>query len=143
MNWGIRITVVYVCFVVLMVGMVTVSSNNKNELVAKDYYAQELKYQDRINAIDNEKKLAKSIEVNIREKDILISFPREIAQDFSGEIIFFRPSDASKDVMIKMAFDKSGAQLISKNMLVKGAYKLCLSWKSDNKNYYKEQVINI
>jgi hypothetical protein len=126
-----------------MVGMVTISSNNKNELVAKDYYAQELKYQDRINAIDNEKRLAKSIDVSIQEKNILISFPGETAKDFSGEIIFFRPSDASKDVMIKMAFDKSGAQLISKNILAKGVYKLCLSWKSGNKNYYKEQVINI
>jgi hypothetical protein len=124
--------------------MVVVSSKSKSELVAKEYYANELKYQDRINAIDNEMKLAKSIDYFIHEHDIVISYPvKDMAHDFSGEIIFFRPSDASKDLKIKMIIDKNGTQSISKNILTKGVYKLCISWFNNNTNYYKEQVINI
>ena len=48
MSWGIKIAIVYVGFMALIISMVIVSSSSKSELVAKDYYAQELNYQQRI-----------------------------------------------------------------------------------------------
>jgi hypothetical protein len=133
-----------VCFVALITSLVTISTNSKAELVAKDYYAQELKYQERIDAIDNEKKLQKSIDLVLQKDSIILSCSMaEIGPDFSGEMLFFRPSDSSKDLKLKMSFSKIGIQSISKNALSRGVYKICLSWKSNRTNYYKEQIINI
>jgi len=51
MSWGKKITILYIGFVLLIVSMVTISASHKIELVSKDYYAQELDYQQKINAI--------------------------------------------------------------------------------------------
>lgn len=144
MNWGTKITIVYSAFVALIVSMVFISSNHKSELVAKDYYAQELKYQEKIDAVENEKKLQTSIDYKLENDSLILSFPLEnVGSDFSGEILFFRPSDGSKDVKINLNFDKNGLQKISKTILSKGVYKMCISWNNNNTKYYKEQVITI
>lgn len=144
MNWGIKITIVYVAFVALIVSMVFISSNHKSELVTKDYYAQELKHQEKIDAVENEKKLQTSIDYKLENDSLIFFFPLEnMSTDFSGELFFFRPSDSSKDLKINLSFDKNGKQKISKTMLSKGVYKMCISWNNNNTKFYKEQVITI
>jgi nitrogen fixation protein FixH len=144
MGWGIRITIIYVGFVALIVSLVTVSISNKSELVAKDYYAQELAYQKRIDAISNEQALPVSIESKVEDQFIVLSFPaKEIGKDFSGEAFFFRPSDSSKDLKVKLQFGTDGEQHIEKKILTKGVYKLCVTWNNNKTTYYKEQIINI
>ncbi len=144
MSWGIRITIVYTGFVILISSLVFISATNKSELVAKDYYSQELKYQDRIDAIENEKNLKISIEHFVEESQIVLTFPQtEINKTFSGEILFFRPSDSSKDLKLNLNFDIDGKQLIKKSKFIKGIYKMCITWKNNNKTFYKEQIINM
>lgn len=144
MSWGIRITIVYIGFVILISSMVLISSRNKSELVSKDYYAQELKYQGRIDAFENEKALKVSIQYQLTSKHIILTFPQtEINKTFSGEVLFFRPSDSSKDLKVKLNFSENGEQLIEKSSLTKGVYKMCITWNNNNKVFYKEQIITI
>lgn len=144
MSWGIKITALYGGFVLLISSMVIISSSNKAELVATDYYEQELNYQQRIDAIANEKNLTTTIQYQLTETGVLLRFSDTISEkDFSGEVCFFRPSDASKDLTLKLVFDKNGEQLIPKALLRKGIYKICLSWKNQSKMFYKEHVITI
>ncbi len=144
MSWGIKITVLYTGFVILISSMVFISANNKSELVAKDYYEQELNYQQRIDDLANEKKLKITIDYQIMDTCVALRFPgTEMAKDFKGEILFFRPSDSSKDLKLRLAFNADGEQLISKASLHKGIYKMCLYWKNNAINYYKETIITI
>jgi len=144
MSWGIKITILYTGFVILISSLVFISATNKSELVAKDYYAQELKYQDRIDALDNEKRLQISIEHEITANVIILTYPQsEINKTFNGEILFFRPSDASKDLKLKLKFSENGKQLIEKSKLIKGIYKMCITWKNNNTTFYKEEIITI
>ncbi|MBL7911572.1 MAG: FixH family protein [Bacteroidia bacterium] len=144
MSWGTKITIVYIGFVILIVSLVFISANNKNELVSKNYYEQELAYQDRIDAVNNEKQLAVTINYEILDEFIVLEYLRnEIKKDFKGEILFFRPSDSTKDKKIELKFDQEGEQAISKNILSKGVYKMCISWKNDKKSYYKDAIITI
>ena len=50
MNWGQKIILAYLTFIILLVVMAYQSFNTKVDLVAKDYYRQELAYQERIEA---------------------------------------------------------------------------------------------
>lgn len=144
MNWGIRITIVYICFVALIVSMVVISSNNKSELVAKDYYAQELNYQKRIDAVRNENGLAVSIMHTIEQKRVVLFYPaKERGNDFSGEVVFFRPSDSTKDLTLPLHFDETGKLEVDKRSLSKGVYKMCISWRNNKTDYYKEEIINL
>jgi hypothetical protein len=144
MNWGLKIAIVYTGFVLLIGSMVFISVGNKSELVARDYYAQELDYQQRIDAMSNERILHKSITHFVSADSIQLSFPvTDIAKDFEGELYFFRPSDMSKDVKLKLSFDANGEQRISKKQLAKGLYKMCISWKNHSTSFYKEEIIHI
>ncbi len=142
MNWGIKITIVYTGFVILISSLVVISSRNKSELVAKDYYSQELRYQDRIDAIENEKKLETSIDYKLEKDKITLTAPAN-SKTFNGEVLFFRPSDASKDLKIKLHFDETGRQFIDRTMFAKGVYKMCITWHENKKTYYKEQIITM
>jgi hypothetical protein len=51
MNWGYKILFVYLAFVAGILLMVFKSSIQKRDLVTPDYYAKELKYQQRIDAV--------------------------------------------------------------------------------------------
>ena len=144
MNWGYKIAALYIGFVVLIVTLVSVSMGEKIELESTDYYAQELKYQDRIDATKNATNLAASISHEIVGKQMLLTIPMEqISPDFTGEVYFYCPSDDSKDLKVAMQFDANGKQQINLASLAKKAYKMKLSWKSKGVNYFKEEVICI
>jgi hypothetical protein len=144
MNWGTKITLVYIGFVMLIVSLVFISATNKSELVATDYYEQELKFQDRIDAMNNERELSITINYEVLTQFIAFTYlNKEIKNDFKGEILFFRPSDSIKDIKVPLKFDVEGKQMINKSLLSKGIYKVCIYWKNNAKNFYKEAIITI
>lgn len=141
MNFGVKITILYLSFVGLILTLVFMCFGQKVELVSKDYYAQELTFQDKIDAINNEKALSNSISHVMSGKEIVLSInPDLVSADFTGEINFFRPSDSSKDVKVKMNF-QNNQQVINISSLIHGAYKMQLSWSNNGKHYFKEEVI--
>ncbi len=143
MNFGVKITILYLSFVGLILTLVFMCFRQKVELVSKDYYAQEIKFQDKINAINNEKSLTGSINHSVNGKEIILTIDSALLnKDFEGIINFFRPSDSSKDFQLKMNF-VNNEQIITTNELIHGTYKLQLSWIVNHKNYFKEEVIFI
>lgn len=144
MNWGAKITVVYLAFVALILGLVITSVNNPSELEYKDYYARELKYQDLIDAGANAAGLSAPIEHSINGKTIRIEVPAELrSENTKGYISLLRPSDARLDCEFEFKSDSTGKQIISDNRLVKGVYKLSILLEKNHQKYYKEAVINL
>lgn len=143
MNFGVKVTIGYLSFVGLILTLVFMSYGHKVELVSKDYYAQELKFQDKIDAINNEKSLEKSISHELQNKQIVLTADSAVlSSDFSGDLVFFRPSDSSLDVKMKLNF-QGKQQVIDVSQLVHGSYKMQLSWVTNGKKYFKEEVIFI
>jgi hypothetical protein len=107
MNWGIRITILYIGFVALILTLVFTSMRSKEDLVSKDYYLQELRYEERIDAIKNYNALGEDVAYFVKGKDVEVVCPKSLLEKgTSGEIVFFRPSDAAKDVRVAMNFEK-------------------------------------
>jgi hypothetical protein len=143
MNFGVKITLLYLSFVALILTLVFMSFNQKVELVSKDYYAQEIAFQDKIISINNERSLNGSIYHEIIGKEITLTIDSTLyRKDLEGTIVLFRPSDSSKDLKIKMNFNNC-KQIINEPSLIHGAYKLQLSWVSNHTKYFKEEVIFI
>jgi len=59
MNWGKSITIVIVSFIAIVLGMVYVASKQTNEMIDKNYYDKEIKYQTLIDAAENLNKVSK------------------------------------------------------------------------------------
>jgi hypothetical protein len=143
-SWGIKITALYLGFVALIVTLVIISMNQKVDLVSKDYYQQEIKFQERIDATQNASETVKQITFSNVDKKIIFDYePDILSKDFSGEIVFFRPSDADKDVKVKMNPDVDGIQIIDASSFMHGMYKVQISWNNYGKKYYKEDVLFI
>jgi hypothetical protein len=145
MSWSYRITILYLGFVGIIITLVTISSRHKEELVSKDYYARELKYQEHIDALANESALTESFTHKIIPAGILIIAPKSFTTLSKGSIVLFCPSDSKKDKSFHLRLNSDGEQLIPKESISAGIYKMQIAWsdKSGSKNYFKESVINI
>jgi len=136
MNWGKGIFIFYSLFVVAILSVVYFSFTQDVNLVAEDYYKQELAYEDQISRIRNTNELANKPTVVLKSNFIELTFPKEITP--KGNILFFRPSDSSKDRRIPIALSVNGTQQIDFSTQQQGKWIAKLLWSDDSKEYYQE-----
>ncbi|SMD31966.1 FixH protein [Reichenbachiella faecimaris] len=142
MNWGKSIVLTFVLFAVLIITMVTISMQHDVNLVADNYYEEELAYEDQMNRIRNFEALKDKPTIVRNGDKIVLSFPVQIARQIeSGEVHFFRPSDHGVDKKIKIKLNNQYQQSFPASVFNAGLWKTKLRWKSENKEYFFEQQI--
>jgi nitrogen fixation protein FixH len=146
MNWGTRIFISFVVFMAIMITMVVISVKQDFFLVADDYYEREIRYQEQIDRIENHKSLADKPRIQvIRSSQVVqLAFPESISEKtISGEIHFFRPSDARIDQRFELELSSEGIQEFQLNSFRKGMWRAKIFYKADGLEYYTEQPITI
>jgi len=83
MNCGYKILIVYAVFVSGIMFLVFKSFSQKMDLVTTDYYAKELKYQQKIDETNRVNTLSAPLICEIKDDELIIVFPK----DFSGKNI--------------------------------------------------------
>ena len=144
MNWGKSIIIAFACFAGVIASLVTISMKQDVNLVADDYYKQELAYQDQIDRKDNYNKLEDKpvVLLDASGNFIDVQFPPELIKRWnSGQIHMFRPSTSKWDKKYEIALDQSGKQRIDITALPGGVWKAKINWKSDNEEYYTEMIL--
>ena len=132
----------YIGFVGLIVFFVSKSMNEKVDLVATDYYAQELKYQDKIESIQRNNDLSVPALIDYNETGINVIFPLELkGTGIKGNIHLFRPSDSGKDKSYEIKTDDNNSQLIPSGEIGKGMYRVQIAYEAAGKSYYTEKQI--
>ncbi len=141
MNWGNKILVVYTIFILGIALLVYKSTTQKFDMVTTDYYAKELKYQDKLDAIKRVNALATSIQIELKDQQLKVNFPAAFAnKNINGNVLLYCPSDENKD--FKQNFSNSNAAVnISLPAGIKGAYEIQISWQTDGRDYYFEKTI--
>ena len=146
MGWGRGIWLFYGGFVVFMLACVAFASMQRFDLVAPDYYAQQIDYQTQIDKTNRAVHLPDRPRVEYRRGDrsVLLTFPTifDPAQT-AGTIRLFRPSNSSWDRTIPIALDADGTQIIPADKLIGGLWKVKLDWRSAGESYYLEESIVI
>lgn len=143
-SWGKKILILYLGFVAMIVFMVYKTMNQKIDLVADDYYEQELKYEDKITGQRNTNTLTEQPQCVINNNNIIITFPKELnTANVKGSLSFFCPSDNKKDKTMSLQLDNSNQQIISHSTIAAGLYKVKLEWQTEGKNYYYETPLVI
>ena len=144
MNWGVKITLAFIVFVLIMITMVIISVKQDVNLVAEDYYKQEIAYESQIERIKNTNNLAFPPEISFNKETnrLLISFSSVLANRIrSGEVLLYRPSDHKKDVKAQLILDDSNQLVISMAGRKKGLWKIKLNWNDGELEYYDEKRI--
>jgi hypothetical protein len=145
MNWGKKIALVYLSFVAFMGFMVWKCLQQKDiNLVSEDYYQKEIAYQDNIDQMNNTNQLSKELRFDYKSdnQQIMLDFPKESIGS-TGEINFYRPSDAHKDFAVKLDIANAESQLIPVSSLDRGLWVVKVSWNKDGKGYYKEEKMTL
>jgi hypothetical protein len=146
MNWGWKIVVLYSGFVVMTLGMVFYFMGHKVDLVADDYYKQEIAYQDQINKMSNNQALLEplGIELDRQTLSAIIRFPMEhTSAGVRGSVQLYRPANSDEDKTFDILPDSTGVQSVSLTGFSKGLWKIRVMWNSEGKDYYSEKVVTL
>ncbi len=140
MNWGHKITIVIILFLVVMLGMVYYASMQTNEMIDDHYYQKELEYQAVIDAQKNLMEISSNNMVSQGMREVFITFPEGTYEKLEeGTIELLRNDSKLKDVRVEVSPNGYNRRSIPKTSLTKGMYRVRIQWSSDQKDYYKEE----
>ncbi len=143
MNWGLKIVFAFGFFVVFIVYLAVRSFQQNIDLVAEDYYFQEIHYQDQIEKIKNADAQGQQLKFSQKNARLVVQFPSESPDSIQGTISLFRPSDARFDQLLAILLNAQNQQTISTADLAKGYYKVKVDWQQGGQSYFKEEAIFI
>lgn len=145
MSWGNKILIAILVFIGGMVYLVYRSVNTNYELVEKDYYAQELKYQRVIDGTKRTQELSSRLKIGQEENGtILLQLPDEMKDvSIKGNIWFYCAYNSDKDKKFELLPDKNGVQLFGIKNIEPGNYTVRIDWSSAGKNYYTEEPLTV
>lgn len=133
MSWGKGIILVFVGFAAFIGTLVTVCVKQQISLVSKNYYEEELNYQQQIDELKNAATLEHKPVISIVKKHVQVSGIEQ------GELKLLRPSDARFDATF--VIDPKNSFDLSK--YPSGRYNASLRWQMDGKSYLIREPINL
>jgi nitrogen fixation protein FixH len=144
LNFGHKILITFILFGGFIFYLVYRTSQVNVDLVTKDYYEEELKYQEVIDASKNASALAERMTINQEGNKIVLQLPQAVnQQSVKGTIHFYCPANAAKDRELVLATDAAGRQDIGQEQQIPaGAYRVKVSWTAGKTAYYQETYLD-
>ncbi|MBS1919141.1 MAG: FixH family protein [Bacteroidetes bacterium] len=141
-TWGHKIAFTFLIFVSGIAFLVIKANYQKFDLVTKDYYGEELKYQQVIDQSANAAKLSAPVAVQKNGHVLSLLFPEEMkGKKKQIDFYLYFPADASRDFRkILNTEQQEIIQELPGNF--SGNYELKLSWKADSLKYYFEKKVS-
>ncbi len=141
LNWGTGIAIFYGAFMVFMIGFVILSRDVDHSLVFDDYYEKDINYQAHKDRVANSKALKTDLIIErVAGKEVRFQFP-DLSGRISGEILFYKPDDQSKDFIVVVAPDASGLLTVRTSDLVSGFWRLKVNWQAGDRLFYTEKEL--
>lgn len=142
MSIGKWITVAFILFAGFIATLVVVCMRQDISLVSKDYYKEELAYQQQIERMNNTASLPVKPTVSVINQSLRITLDH--ASDIErGEVKLFCPSNASMDRTFLLTETKGLDQNFDLTGLQAGMYRVKFSWSMQGKDFYHEEIINL
>lgn len=135
MNWGTKLAVAMISFIVFVVSMGIFMMRSSSQLVEEDYYEKDLTYQQSIEAQRNalaEDTLVVFVTDSLPEK-VVVRFTT--AKKVTGKVLFFKPEDKRKDISFPLVLDEKGRQVISTRDFSRGRWRVVIQWEIAQKHY--------
>ncbi len=144
--WPYAIIGFFVVAIGCTLAVIYVATSNRSELVAGDYYDQEMRYQERMEQIQRTRVWEPRIAVTLDEvrREVDVRLPVEhAAVGARGQVEFYRPSSAGADRSVPLALDAAGRQRISVADLAAGRWQVRLRWTVGADGFYADRDLVI
>ncbi len=137
-TWGHGVVIALLSFMAFILSMLFLFPNGQknSEMVTDNYYEEELKYQDVIDAKKRADDLQEKPVYSQDKNGIKINFPKDY--DNSNTTVKFvlnRTDDQNLDIKKAVQLDAGKSFLIPAQVLKIGNYTLRLSWTKDKTDY--------
>lgn len=123
--------------------IVAISMRQDVNLVSKNYYQDELAYQQKLDRKNNTEQLSVKPEISVLDNQYLKIYFPEAKFIEQGTVQVFRPSSDKLDQQFKLQASADSVQLFQMNRLEPGAYRVKLEWTMEGTDYYLEKFIVI
>ncbi len=144
MNWGNKLLLTFFVFASGMGYLVYRSMNVNFELVEKEYYKSELRYQQVIDGTMNVNELASIVTLEQTSDGILLQLPDEMkSKSINGNIWFYCSYDEKKDKRLALQLDGNAAQQFQPAFITPGKYTVKINWISEGKIFYAEKLLTV
>lgn len=140
MNFGKWIVVAFVFFALFIGTLVTICFRQDIPLVTKEYYQEELVYQDQIDRMENANKLKEIPDIRIVAGKLKVSFDR-LPEIETAQLKLIRPSDANLDQLFRIEPSASTSQEFELANPIPGLYRAKLTWVDHGKEFYLEKLV--
>jgi hypothetical protein len=144
MNWGNKLLLTFNVFGTGMLYLVYRSVHTNYELVEKDYYKTELRYQQVIDGTNRVNQLSSAVTLEQNSDGIVLQLPQEMKkQSVSGDIWFYCAYDEKKDKKFALQVNADGIQQFQSAAILPGNYIVKINWISEGKNYFSEKKLTV
>lgn len=144
MNWGNKLLVTFIVFGTGMGVLVYKSMNTTYELVEKDYYKKELRYQEVIDGSNRANALSASASLKQTDSGIVLQFPEEMKnQPVTGSVLFYCAYNQKQDKNFELKVNQDGSQVFNNTQITPGNYTVKIGWSSNGKDYYTEKTLTV
>lgn len=137
-TWGHGVMVALGLFMIFILSMIFIFTRGwqNAEEISDNYYADQLAYQNVIDAKKNADELNEKPIYSESEEGIRITFPKTLnVDDDKVSFQLFRTDDAKLDVNKDLFLDAKHQILIPKQIIFSGSYTLKINWKTNKKPY--------
>ncbi|MCE3281617.1 MAG: hypothetical protein K0Q66_354 [Chitinophagaceae bacterium] len=142
MSWGNKLVIVFLAFAGLMATLVYKAVNTKFELVTKDYYKDELRYQETIEGRANASQVGELVLIQ-DGSTVTLTLPVTLGSlPAEGEAWFYCKTNAGNDRRIPVRME-GGRFVFDKAQLATASYELKLTVTAGGKQYYFTAPISI
>lgn len=142
--WPASIVAFFTAAILGCGGFVAFCTRHPADLVTKDYYEQEVRYQGQIERMQRAEGRAQlaSVSYDATSKAIRIALAPSGSQAIaSGSIQLYRPAAVNQDRQLKLAPDANGMQTIDAGQLAPGLWKVRVSWSAEGQDYFMDRKI--
>jgi nitrogen fixation protein FixH len=142
--WPAAIIAFFTVAILGFAGFVVFCNLHSSELVAADYYEQELRFQKQVDQRQRAEDLdgRATVKYDAARDLIAVALPSSHGAA-SGAIELYRPSAAGLDRQLGLALRADGSQLIDARGLQPGLWRVRVVWKLNEQEYQIDQKVVI
>ena len=135
---GFGMMILFMCFLVYK------SINNEAQMVNDNYYENELKFQERIDAKANGDAYTEAMKLGVTDGKLQIQIPTELSNKLTeGSITFYCISSKKEDKNLAIKANETGLYAIDVIAWEKLSYIAKLTFECEGKKYYHEMPFNL
>jgi nitrogen fixation protein FixH len=143
--WPVFIAAFFLLAICGVITFITWAVHQNMDLVSRDYYKEEILYQQQIDTLKRTHQLGGEVSAgyNREAREIAVMLPIAHSLKASGTIKLYRPSDARLDYSVPLLLKPDGTQKIRAADLRPGLWKVRIQWNAGGQDYFFDQAVVI